>query len=486
MRKEKVLNTLDLSDSDINEYEKTIICIIASYLRVYPVGLDNSQWYDISEFLCIKVDFIEKLLAFANTQNEFGCSHLNINGEIIDLSEYWLSYQIFECLLNYYFIRNCISQVLINNKRASLKSNYQLYQSAKHNMNMMNVCAGAYECFCNQKFSREYAPQSFESFHPDCYIDELEMYLFSDDYFKLNNNMLPIVYRIINYEILSHANSMYLIVIFQILKHSIFYNDITHNIAKELYNNLHLLLKDARVVSVQTNYLFQDTHKSYDKRNRQTDNTTRLHIVYGFDNYDTYSLRLDLSHKGIDWIHYNNNSPGGVKSYYFTQTDYDIIIQDMPDMKKCFINQGNKWYLKEKCNCNLNQEENELFDLIQRRNEHTHVFNTIYSEEDVITFLNEINKFLSNLSAGGIDKTGKNAKYCFNFDKLMSLLELFHVCQVNSDAEGIDKFMKLIVERAIIYDIILPSDKKCFLSNEGIQIIIDLAYDRCYLKKQTL
>jgi hypothetical protein len=292
--------------------------------------------------------------------------------------------------------------------------------------------------------------------------------------------MLPIIYRIINYEIISHANSMYLIVASQLLKHSIFYNDTTHNIAEELYDNLHLLLKDARIISIQTNYLFQDTQKKHEERNRQTDNTTRLHILYGFDNYDTYSLRLDLSHKGIEWVHYNNKSPGGVKSYYFTKPEYDEIIQDMPFLDKCFLKHGDKWFLKEKCNCKLNHEENEMFELIQKRKEHAYVFENIYSEENVMDFLYQINKLLSNLFTCGIDKTGDNAKYCFNLDKLMCWLELYHICKGISDVNGAEEFAKLIVERAINYGIISSSDKKSYSSDEGIQIIIDLAFDRCF------
>ena len=101
----------------------------------------------------------------------------------------------------------------------------------------------------------------------------------------------------------------------------------------------------------------------------------------------------------------------------------------------------------------------------------------------MIGFLYEINKFQSNLFKSGIDKTGKNARYCFNLDKLMSWLELFHMCQVISDVEGVDKFVGLIVEGAINYGIISSSDKKSFSSNEGIQLIIDLAFDRCFQKR---
>lgn len=473
------MHTLDLVDEEINEFEKTIICIIASYLRVHPIGLNISQWYDIANFICIDTNIIQKMLDSIDLNNDFIYSNLKMNGEIIDLNEYWLGYQIFECILNYYFIHNCIQQIKVNNEKEFLISNYKSYQSAAHNMNMMNVCSGAYECSCNQIFSREYAPQSFESFHPSYYIDILQLYIFSDDYFKQNRNMLPILYRIINYEIISHANSMYLVVVSQILKHSKFYNEKIHNIAEALYDNMRFLLKDARVISVQINLLYQDTHKNYKERNKQTDNTTRLHILYGYDNYDSYSLRLDLSHKGIGWIHYNNKSPGGVKSYFFSPVEYNSIIKVMPSMSKYFINYGNRWFLKEKCNCNLEKEEYQLFELIQKRKEHTHAFKNMHSEDNVIAFLYEINKFLSGLFINIIEKNEENARYCFNYDKLMSWLELYNICKMHADDTGARDFSDLIIKRAINYGIILPCDEKNYMSDEGLQLIIDLAYDRC-------
>lgn len=473
---------LDLTDREINEYEQIILCSIASYLRVHPMDLNISQWYDISSFLCISANTIEKILDSVCENNEFIYSYLSINGKIIDLSEHWQSYELFECLLNYYFIRNCIKQTSINNEKEILLSNYKLYQSATHNMNMMNVHSGSYECSYKQYFSKEYAPQSFENFHPSHYLDALKLYLF-DEYFDQNKSNLQMLYRIINYQIISHANAMYLIVVSQILKHSIFYNNSTRYISEELYNNLRFLLKDARVISIQTNQLFQDMYKNHEERNKHKDNTTRLHILYGFDNYDSYSLRLDLSHQGVGWIHFNNNSPGGVRSYFFSKCEYNSIIKDMPSLNMCFINYGDKYFLKEKCNCTLNREEKALFELVQKQKEHAYVFKNTYSEKNVVEFLSVINYFLFNLSTSNIDKNGENAKYSFNFDKLMSWLELYYICRTSSDTEGANKFAELILSRAINYGIISSSDEKEFLSDEGIQLIIDLAYDRCFQKK---
>lgn len=93
-------------------------------------------------------------------------------------------------------------------------------------------------------------------------------------------------------------------------------------------------------------------------------------------------------------------------------------------------------------------------------------------------FLSVFSEFFYYLSSSNVDKNGENAKYSFNFDKLMSWFELYYICKVHSDTTNATEFAHLILSRAISYGIISYSDEKDFSSEEGIQLIIDLAYER--------
>lgn len=471
------MRILDLSNDTLNEYEQIVLFSLSSYLRVHPHGIEVAECYNISQFLCINSEYIERLLKSVHS-NEFEYTHLRVKEKVMDLSDFWFNYGFFECLLNYYNIKKCIHEISISNDESSLKKNYKLYHSAAHSMNMMNTQSGAYECIYRQKFSKEYAPQSFKSFYPNCYIDFLELYS-SPEYYKQNSNLLSVLYRIINYEITTHANAMYLIIVSQILKHSPFHSAVIHNIAEEMYDNLHNLLRDARVISIQFNHLFQDVYKDYNTRCKASDNTTRLQILYGFDNYDSYSLRLDLSHAGVGWIHFNNESPGGIKSYFFSKSEYESVVSNTPSLKKCFINYGEKWFLKELMNCDLNREEKVIFELEQKKKDHFRVFQKTYSEKNVIHFLSTIKYFLFNFPINNVDRNGQNARFSFNHDKLMSWLESYYIFKSCSDISQANILMKHIVNKAVEYRIISATEIDDFYSEDGLQLIIDLSYERC-------
>lgn len=473
---------LDLAECEISEYEKIFICSAAAYMRGYPRSLTNTQWLEFAQFLSVNTTSLLELLESIDENDIFDYSSIQINDVVIDLTEYWLSHDLFACLLNYYNIYICLNKISYKSDKESFLSNRELYQIVAHNITMMNINSGTFECICNGLLSRENAPQSFKTFHPNNCLDILELFSY-EEHFKIYNNRLQILYRITDYELKSHANSMYIIVVSQILKHASFSNESIRSIGAELYENLHFLLKDARLITIHTNHRYQDLRKKFHDRTRRTDNTTRLHLLYGFDNYDSYSLRLDLPHEGIGWIHYNNCSPGGVKSHFFTESEFEIIVEKMPRLKECFINYGDRWFLKEIRNCALNLDEKQSFEKVRKQKEHTSVFKNVYSEENVLMFLSIMTGFVSPILSNHVDKNGQNAKQSFNYDKLMMLLKFYHKCKTSFDAEATKQVAEMIVNKGINCGIILPSDKEDYSSEDGILMIIDLAQSKCFPNK---
>lgn len=57
---------------------------------------------------------------------------------------------------------------------------------------------------------------------------------------------------------------------------------------------------NACVIVIQPNFLHLNTEKPSEYRTKKSDNTTRLHIVYGYDNFDAYSLRFDFCSVNLD------------------------------------------------------------------------------------------------------------------------------------------------------------------------------------------
>ena len=344
---------------------------------------------------------------------------------------------------------------------------------------MMNVNSGTYECVCNESFSAEYVPQTFESFNPQDLIQILEMHSRKELHGD-SKVIIPLLYRIINYEITAHSNAMYLIASSQLLKRSTSLRGEIREIADELYYNLHYLLRDARVISLETNPLFQELQRKYHERTKKADNTTRVHILYGYDNYDSYSLRLDLAHEGVGWMHFNNTTPGGTKSYFFKDDEYKEIVRDAPCMAKCFIGYGNRWFLKEKCNCGLSYDEEQKYSQIEIAKEHSRIFEGTYSERNVMEFLEIFGNITISMDSGNVDKDGERAKFCFNLDKLFCWAQLYLFSKIESDLACADKISDHIVNKAVSYGIINSHEKEIFQSEEGIELIIELASERCF------
>lgn len=444
----------------IDTYEKTILRLIASYLRAYPEH----------------VELMNNIACFLGVNFDLDIIQQYINEECFN-DLFHLDYDLLKCIINYYLIQKSIKEIGFDCSKKTLEKNYNIYKSISDNICMMNMNAGAYECMCNHAFSREHAPQSFESFHPTDYTQILDAFVVYADYYDKNKDYLPIIYEIISYQLISHSLAMFLIIIMQVIKHSVYLNDTVKKIASEIYDNTHKLLKDACIIVMRTNFLYFDIEKPFENRTRESDNTTRLHIVYGYDNFDAYSLRFDFCHQGINWIHYNNESPGKVSSYCFTKQEYDSIVFEFPKMKNCFIEHNKCYFLKERINCEL--DEFTEFDKIEDAKKHAYAFNQEYSESDVLFVLDLINIFLTNVSQGYVDKTGEAAKYAFNLDYLMCRLELLNICRIAGNTEYEKIFANTIVDKAVNYGLLNDNEKESFNSLEGLCMIIKLAKERC-------
>lgn len=473
------MKQLDLSKFELSDYDLIIVCNIASCLRVNPRRLSREDWSNFEGFLPLPQKALTKMLDLIEADGTFDYVSLKTNETVIDRNDLWHGHELFDCIIRYYEISIKLEKIRYEANQAALESNIKLFYEVVDLISMMNMNSGSFECNHSENRHRITAPQTFATFQPFNHIDYLTQ-ISDADYPENELRDLKIIYRIMKYELKTHANSMYLIIVLQLMKHGKCCNDSIKSIGAELYDNFHCLLQDARLLSIQTNHLFQDLKKPSELRTKRADNTTRLHLLFGFDNYDSYSLRLDLSHEGIGWIHYNQTSPGGVKSNFLSADEYEDVVRNCPALEKCFINYGDRWFLKEKRNCTLNFDEQRLFETIEMQYGHRSVFQETYSEENVVSFLSIMSNFIQTITSSNVDKSGDHAKYVFNLDKLMILLELYWHSKLQNECDKVKNIETQIVTKGINYGIIQTSEKELFSSEEGILMIIDLTYDRCF------
>jgi len=237
------------------------------------------------------------------------------------------------------------------------------------------------------------------------------------------------------------------------------------------------MLKNARIISIRVNTLSQSIVSKPELRTKK-DNTTRLQILYGYDNYDTYSIRLDLAHEGEGFVHYNNKSPGGVRCCIFDETEYRSIISKHPQMADCFIRYGDRWMLKERVNCEISKEDKTLYEIIRTEKEHDPVLRKDYSEDAVVAFVHLIGKMLPQNCFLPIDRDEVNSKHCFSCDKIMKDVIYLYAAYFSCHEKAYAKLVERIVEKAICYNIITESEKIEYSCIDGISIIVECVKKR--------
>lgn len=196
-----------------------------------------------------------------------------------------------------------------------------------------------------------------------------------EKFYDAYKDFLPIVYSLIEYEIDSFQNLLFFMNALVILYDSELLHERYKMIAERLMDRFFVLFRSARIISCRINSHYHDLSIPFDQRN-VSDNTTLLQVFYCYPNTDTFSLRLDLPHKGVPYIHFNNISPGKTKCFLFSESEYKEMIKNYPELESCFIQYSNVYSLKERDNCPTSKEIMEMYDECCKRYDHNAVFST--------------------------------------------------------------------------------------------------------------
>lgn len=323
-------------------------------------------------------------------------------------------------------------------------------------------------------YSVDFAVFNNSNYQPKNELNLLRSFITTGHRDIFDRKYLPFLYRIISYELITRVNSIYLITITQIIKHSDFMSNDIKEMSNEMYDYLLYMVQNARIISVQTNFL-PPLRSEHSEIRDKYDNTTRLQIIYGYENYDSYVLRLDLAHKGQELIHYNNKSPGGIKCCLFTHNEYNSIIKESPVAKVFFVKYGSRYALKELNNLDISKELLKVYEEIRNKKEHTSAFNNTYDENDIVKFINIISLMLPSNCLVHIDFEEKHARSCFNYNKIMYYAILLEIAFLSHEKNDFQKILKLISTTASRYGLILEDSTDEFSNIEGVCLIIDEA-----------
>lgn len=470
------------SNASLDSFEKTIIHLACSY-KVHGIyQIDSSNSKKLSELLTLDYNYFSFI---------FGSKEVFYPRKLITkFNNQYHAYNnqdeiLFDCIVRFMFIWNNLKGL---EHISSYKTLHDSYMAIIPEFELINAFSSTYELqhSTNIHDIHEFALyDSSSSFLPMDRINLLRSIILSPSLANDFEELIPIIQILLNYDFSTRSLALYLVIICQVFMHSSFLSGEVILIFRELYSHLLIVLRNARVISVSISDLYQDLCKPPIQRTKNTDETSRLQIVFCYDNFDAYSLRLDLAHLGINITHFNTSSPGGTKCHFFTCDEHSNILDQHPESYDFFIQYGSSWALKERSNLSLSSHQSQLYDTLCKQKEHSPVFSSRYSESSIINALSLLSRALPNEYHIPFDKQGIYLNYCFSYNKVVYLLNQYYIMYLNKDKEASLNFLCDIYAKAIKEELISTDDLDAFYSIDGLIMIVSLFKERllhpCFL-----
>ena len=227
------------------------------------------------------------------------------------------------------------------------------------------------------------------------FVPDMVQVLFDENWTDDANEMLLLFYRWFKYDISSKANSLYFFASLYLISDSEFLPTYIKDFAKLLIDKLKPLCADGKILSMQINNCVPEHDVAHRKSD---DDTAAMQFVVGFDNYDSYYIRLDRAHKGQQSLHLNAGTPGEfsagsgkwTKCFCFSSDEYQKVINNYPSFADYFIEHetayNTVYFIKEKTNCNISKEDSELLSNIISSKAHE-AFDSDITESDFDRFV---------------------------------------------------------------------------------------------------
>lgn len=479
------MSTLDESvyefcDKDIPSYEMTIYTLAMAYAESPLFSVDDDMASDLAKLLMVDEELLRCALS-GNTSFRYDEVHIKFGEKTVDCTDYFKN-TFFASIINLHFAYKELHKISDATDESTIIKNIEHIRAVIFYFDSTNANNATYECLIEQKFSFKHTVYDSGDFPPKNYLDMLTTLVTSDDCLEYDKSLLSIISHLAQYELRTRLNALYLIMITQIIMHSPFFEEEIHKMALEMYEHLMFILKNGRIISIQVNSLYFDSTKSCDDRTK-LDNTTRLQILYGYENFDAYVMRVDLSHQGQPFIHFNNASPGKVCSYLFNKEEYENAISRYPLLESCFVEYNNeRWALKERNNCDLTKEMARMFDTVESEKAHKGVFSENFSEDCIVRFIDLFSNMLPSTCCIPIDKDGEHARRLFNYDILIRNTTLLYLTCISSfvrdESESINLLLDDIFNKGLNYGLILEEEPIERDSLFGVYYILHLAKEK--------
>ncbi|WP_349946741.1 hypothetical protein ABFV83_00095 [Lacrimispora sp. BS-2] len=239
--------------------------------------------------------------------------------------------------------------------------------------------------------------RSFKSMFSIFYNSAVEIHVF-DKYKKTINNYK----RMVKDEIKSKSLTIRFVLACLAFLDSPFYSDDEKKLIEIIYNQTREILVNCDIHNIYLEQSVFYNSEIPDEEKGSKDKTTRIQMIFSLENDDIYSLRFDMPHKGVDYIHLNMEEVKDGKVFCsalpITERKEVFLVKKICGTKEknFFIDYGNMWFKKDFTNSverSILEENNKTYLLdLYKRNSHYRI--DIKNGVDYYGIFNEFSKFL--------------------------------------------------------------------------------------------
>ena len=467
---DRILKEIQRSNSyDATKEKSPYIKTMIFYLIQFKNRLKPEDWYGVAAFYGIDGQYIDDIILHGKEEYDY----VIYDDAVVELSDKEQYYLFVSDLIHYYFIYKNLLEIKKDNSKETCTKNLSIYQNMIGEFTQLNADIATRECMKRQYFSEALIPQCDTVKNIQAIQKILRLAQSNQEWCE--KDLMGALYRCYNNDIKVHADVLYLILNLQMIAECPLIKEQVRKASTELTEILLQLLHNAKIIAIYKNYNKLNQELPWQERGSK-DQTTRLQILYEYNNGDQYSLRFDFPHIDVRHFHLNNSSKGGVDYFPLNESQYLEIIKENADYAEWFIHYGNGLYfLREKYRNEIEQEVHKQLYSKLIANMHY----VICENSSEVELLELFHYIIGNMVGVGvmspIDKI--NPERIYRERLLFSLVEEYFYRQSDATKEEIDKQKDVILEYLARCNLIDTKDTWKLLKECEIIDILSFAID---------
>ena len=208
-------------EKNISSYEMTIYTLAMAYAESPLFVVDDEMISDLTQLLLVDEELLRHAL-LANASFRYDNVLIKFGEKTINCTDYFDN-TFFTSLIKINLAYKSLNKLSDKTDEGAIIENIKQIQSAIFYFDTINANNATYECMLEQQFSHKHTVYDSGVFPPMDYLDMLRTLVICDDCLGYDKSLLLIATHLARYELQTRLNTLYMVMITQIIMHSPFF-----------------------------------------------------------------------------------------------------------------------------------------------------------------------------------------------------------------------------------------------------------------------